>query len=150
MPSILSWFGSSYDNLFRTSETEPSGTPVDTHRLNWASAAHSISSIPRLLSSKGQIIETNTLSNSVLLQLASSIPSRFMMADWCLLYSTAVHGISLNTLYMRTAGCGACLLVIKARGGRVFGGFCSEWRMPSKVASAHGRALHVLNSSSTS
>ena len=30
-------------------------------------------------------------------ELAASIPSRFALSDWRLLYSTHVHGISLNT-----------------------------------------------------
>ena len=97
------------------------GPPDECQALNWASASQS-SGIPRLLNSKGQVIETGVLSPCTLQQLAAAIPSRFMMADWRLLYSTAVHGISLNTLYLRTAGCGACLLVIKARTSRAASG----------------------------
>ena len=38
-------------------------------------------------------------------ELAASIPSRFALSDWRLLYSTHVHGISLNTLYLRCSWC---------------------------------------------
>ena len=54
------------------------------------------------------------------------MPSRFVYADWALLYSTAVHGISLNTFYANSAGCGCCVLALKDESGNVFGGFCTE------------------------
>jgi len=136
---LLSWLSTGGSR--ERSGSEPSspvqGPPDECQALNWASASQS-SGIPRLLNSKGQVIETGVLSPCTLQQLAAAIPSRFMMADWRLLYSTAVHGISLNTLYLRTAGCGACLLVIKDRAGNVFGGFCSEWRPPSKPSKFYG------------
>lgn len=84
------------------------------------------------------------ISSCVLQQLSAGIPSRYLYSDWRLLYSTCVHGISLNTLYQRTEGCGACLLVLKDRDGNVFGGFCSEWRPPARPAHFYGSGESFL------
>jgi hypothetical protein len=64
--------------------------------------------------------------------LAAQLPTRYAMSDWHLLYSTHVHGISLNTFYLRTAGCGACIVAVRCRSGSVFGGFASEIKPPAK------------------
>ena len=81
---------------------------------------------------------SQTLSPFVLRQLAAALPSRFCYADWRILYSTAVHGISLNTFYQKTHGCGCCLLALRDASGNVFGGFCTEWREPSGEAKFYG------------
>ena len=94
--------------------------------------------MPRLLDGKGGHTASSIMSNAVLQQLSSALPSRFAYSDWRLLYSTCVHGISINTLYLRTEGCGSCLLVLKDRNGNTFGGFCSEWRPPSRPAHFYG------------
>ena len=80
----------------------------------------------------------SNLSPFVLRQLAAALPSRFCYADWRILYSTAVHGISLNTFYQKTHGCGCCLLALRDASGNVFGGFCTEWREPSGEAKFYG------------
>ena len=96
------------------------------------------SSAPRLLDGRAEAVGSQILSSFTLKQLAGAMPSRFALADWRLLYSTTVHGISLNTLHVRTAGCGSCILAIKDREGNVFGAFCSEWREPSLPPSFYG------------
>ena len=62
--------------------------------------------------------------------LAAALPARFAGARWRLLYSTAAHGTSLQTLYRRAAAPAppgaAQLLAVRDGGGHVFGVFASE------------------------
>ena len=102
----------------------------------WPSAG--VSSLPQLLHRGGCPAESRMLSPALRQQLGAAIPSRFALSDWRLLYSTHVHGISLNTFYLRTQGCGACILAIKDTSGHVFGAFCTEWRPPSLPANFYG------------
>ena len=95
-------------------------------RLDWASSSSTEEHVPKLLDSRGAETQSSMLSPFALRQLAGSIPARFAYADWRLLYSTAVHGISLNTFFSKSSGCGCCLLAIKDGDGNVFGGFCTE------------------------
>eukprot|EP00026_Physarum_polycephalum_P001935 Phypoly_transcript_01938.p1 GENE.Phypoly_transcript_01938~~Phypoly_transcript_01938.p1 ORF type:complete len:827 (+),score=146.83 Phypoly_transcript_01938:38-2518(+) len=46
--------------------------------------------------------------------------------DWTLLYSTNVHGISLNTMYSRVRDKGGVFIIIQDTKRNVFGGFASE------------------------
>ena len=143
---LYSWFtwlhtGSSSS---RRSHDEPSSPrEAAATSFNWASAS-SEAGLPKLLDSKGGHAGSSVMSEGVLRQLSAGIPSRFAYSDWRLLYSMCVHGISLNTLYMRTEGCGACLLVLKDRRGNVFGGFCSEWRPPARPAHFYGTGESFL------
>ncbi|GBF88193.1 hypothetical protein Rsub_00905 [Raphidocelis subcapitata] len=62
--------------------------------------------------------------------LAAALPARFRANSWALAYSTARHGISLQTLYRRAAGAAQTLLVVRDGGGHVFGAFTTEaWRV---------------------
>jgi hypothetical protein len=62
--------------------------------------------------------------------LAAALPPRFRTNAWALAYSTARHGVSLQTLYRRAAGAAATLLVVRDGGGHVFGAFSAEaWRV---------------------
>lgn len=80
----------------------------------------------------GQRVATasQVLSLTVIKQLAAHLPNRFIFSDWMLLYSTLEHGCSLNTFYRCCAGKGACILAVKADGGKVFGGFATGWQKP--------------------
>ena len=106
-------------------------------RFDWAGSS-SEEHMPKLLDAHGNVTPSLTLSPFVLRQLAGAVPSRFAFADWRLLYSTAVHGISLNTLYTKCSACGCCVLAIKDDEGNVFGGFCTEWREPVAQQSFYG------------
>lgn len=105
------------------------------HRA-WPGAG--VSHLPQLLHRNGCPAESRMLSSALRQQLASSIPSRFALSDWRLLYSTHVHGISLNTFYLRTHGCGACILAIKDTSANIFGAFCTEWRQPALPSTFYG------------
>ena len=60
--------------------------------------------------------------------VASVLPPRHRFAQWSLQYSSAKHGISLQTLYRR-AQPGPCLLLIRDTAGYVFGCFTPmPWR----------------------
>ena len=94
---------------------------------------------PSLLHRSGEHpAETRLFSPFILQQMAASIPSRFAMSDWRLLYSTLVHGISLNTLYLRTAGCGPCIMAMRDREGVVFGAFATEFKPASLPPTFYG------------
>ena len=124
----------------KTSRPDLSGpsSEASSHSISWGSAGCFVAPLPRLLNMKGDDLPTQVMSDFVLQQLVTAIPSRFVCADWRLLYSTEVHGVSLNTLHQRTSGCGCCILAIKDDGDSVFGAFCSEWREPSESASFYG------------
>ena len=60
--------------------------------------------------------------------VASVLPPRHRFAQWSLQYSSAKHGISLQTLYRR-AQPGPCLLLIRDAAGYIFGCFTPmPWR----------------------
>eukprot|EP00794_Sanderia_malayensis_P012124 gene12124-13376_t len=76
--------------------------------------------------------ESNILSKTQLTTLSRELPSRTVGHRWNLVYSTAVHGISLKTLYRNTLHLDApILLVVVDQEGRVFGAFISD---PPKVS----------------
>ncbi len=61
--------------------------------------------------------------------IRNALPHRHRRSDWCLVYSTAVHGASLYTLYTRTQRLSHSILAIRDRNGHVFGAFVAEaWR----------------------
>ncbi|KAL1499971.1 hypothetical protein AB1Y20_012650 [Prymnesium parvum] len=142
--SLFSWLtlGRRGSRTSRSSRDGPSSPGASSRAMHWASS--SSQGVPRLLDGRGGHIGSSVLSQLVLQQLSNAIPSRYACSDWRLLYSTAVHGISLNTMYMCTEGCGSCLLVLKDTTGQVFGGFCSEWRPPAKPAHFYGSGESFL------
>ena len=73
--------------------------------------------VPRLLSTSGEPSSSHVLSECAIRQLAPQVPRRYALSDWRLLYSTHVHGISINTLYLRASGCGGCLLALRSSDG---------------------------------
>ena len=121
----------------RAADEGSSSSAPPVYNLNWASSS-SDAVEPKLLDANGRIMTSQMLTPFALRQLAVALPSRFAYADWRLLYSTAVHGISLNTMYIKAAGCGCCLLVLRDAEGNVFGGFSTEWREPSASAKFYG------------
>ncbi|XP_042345977.1 nuclear receptor coactivator 7 isoform X2 [Plectropomus leopardus] len=65
-------------------------------------------------------------------RLAAHMPARTQGYPWQLVYSTAIHGSSLKTLYRNMAGLDSpVLLVIKDMDKKVFGAFSSD---PFKVS----------------
>merc|ERR1719231_2248798 len=78
-------------------------------------------------------LKKSMISDGQVLQLLEALPSRFKVRDWQLLYSTDLHGYSLQTLYNRANKCrGPSLLLARDAAGQVFGGFASHtWRPTS-------------------
>lgn len=89
--------------------------------------------IPRLMSTLDQPASSLVMPPCAVEQLAQAVPSRYSLSDWRLLYSTHLHGISINTLYLRCSGSGACILALRDQTGAVFGGFASELKLPSET-----------------
>ncbi|XP_065063523.1 nuclear receptor coactivator 7-like isoform X2 [Rhopilema esculentum] len=76
--------------------------------------------------------ESNILENAHIEALSRELPSRTIGHRWNLVYSTAVHGISLKTLYRNTQDIETpILLVIVDQDGKTFGAFMSD---PPKVS----------------
>ena len=78
--------------------------------------------IPRHLTISGEPGPLRSDASSIITDahsqaLQSGLPARFMHAKWTLIYSTTRHGISLQTLYRRAAGCSPSLLIISDTGG---------------------------------
>ena len=142
--SLWEWLGSPGRNP--PSPSSPEVSREASSRLEWAAVGNAVGAssdaaithLPKLLDHRGEEITSLTMSPFVLQQLAAAVPARFKFADWRLLYSTGEHGISLNTLYGRTARCGSCYLVIKDASGNIFGAFCSEWREPNQPNAFYG------------
>lgn len=90
---------------------------------------------PKHLVPTGRVPDLNK--RSILLKehhlkgIMAVIPKRMRQANWQLLYSTARHGYSLQSLYRRAAGFAPTILVIKDPEEHIFGSYCSE---PWKVA----------------
>ncbi|XP_019896354.1 nuclear receptor coactivator 7 isoform X2 [Esox lucius] len=67
------------------------------------------------------------LSDHHIQSLANHMPARTQGYPWNLVYSTAIHGTSLKTLYRQMAHIDCpVLLVIKDMDNKVFGAFCSH------------------------
>ncbi|KAM9353076.1 nuclear receptor coactivator 7 [Symphorus nematophorus] len=80
-----------------------------------------------VLGSESQLLEDHHLK-----RLADHMPARTHGYPWQLVYSTAIHGSSLKTLYRNMAGLDSpVLLVIKDMHKKVFGAFSSD---PFKVS----------------
>lgn len=60
--------------------------------------------MPRLFTAVGAPQQSLVLVPCAIEQLAQAVPTRYSLSDWRLLYSTHVHGISINTLYLRRCG----------------------------------------------
>ena len=58
--------------------------------------------------------------------LCTALPLRHQQSRWRLLYSTALHGISLNTLFRRGANRSPCVTLVRDMQGHVFGCYASE------------------------
>ncbi|XP_042457996.1 TLD domain-containing protein 2-like isoform X1 [Zingiber officinale] len=72
------------------------------------------------------------LSDNIRAALYFSLPALVKGTNWVLLYSTWRHGISLSTLYRRSALCpGYSLLVVGDRRGAVFGGLVEAPLQPT-------------------
>ncbi|XP_071781583.1 nuclear receptor coactivator 7 [Centroberyx gerrardi] len=75
-----------------------------------------------VLTHHSQLLDDQHLEN-----LASHMPARTQGYPWQLVYSTAIHGTSLKTLYRNMAGLESpVLLVIKDTHNKVFGAFSSD------------------------
>ncbi|XP_070691646.1 nuclear receptor coactivator 7 isoform X2 [Pempheris klunzingeri] len=76
--------------------------------------------------------QSQLLNDHHLKRLAAHMPARCQGYSWQLVYSTAIHGSSLKTLYRNMAGLDSpVLLVIKDMHKKVFGAFSSD---PFKVS----------------
>ncbi|XP_030248347.1 nuclear receptor coactivator 7 isoform X1 [Sparus aurata] len=76
--------------------------------------------------------ESQLVGDYHLKRLAAHMPARTQCYPWQLVYSTAIHGSSLKTLYRNMAGLDSpVLLVIKDMHQKVFGAFSSD---PFKVS----------------
>ncbi|KAM9310545.1 nuclear receptor coactivator 7-like isoform 1-T1 [Pholidichthys leucotaenia] len=72
------------------------------------------------------------LNDHHLQKLAAQMPARTQGYPWQLVYSTAIHGSSLKTLYRNMASLDSpVLLLVKDMYKKVFGAFCSD---PFKVS----------------
>jgi len=77
----------------------------------------------------------NVLNGDQLRQIIARCPARVQCWRWNLFYSTALHGISMNTLYSRCANAEESILIISTNTNDIFGAFvdcawtvCSEYR----------------------
>lgn len=71
--------------------------------------------------------DSNILDKSQIAILSRELPSRTVGHRWDLVYSTAVHGISLKTLYRNTLSLETpILLVVADQEGKTFGAFMSD------------------------
>ncbi|XP_061632057.1 nuclear receptor coactivator 7 isoform X1 [Phyllopteryx taeniolatus] len=85
---------------------------------------------------------SNLLDDRHLISLASHMPERTQGYRWQLVYSTAVHGSSLKTLYRNMAGLDSpVLLVVKDMQKKVFGAFSSDPFRVSKYCYGTGETF---------
>ncbi|XP_053737286.1 nuclear receptor coactivator 7 isoform X1 [Synchiropus splendidus] len=81
-----------------------------------------VEDIVPVLCDLSQLLEDHHMEN-----LASHMPARTQGYPWQLVYSLAIHGSSLKTLYRNMAGLDSpVLLVIKDMNNKVFGAFSSD------------------------
>ena len=75
--------------------------------------------IPKLIE------DSNILTNEYFLQILDYIPPSLKLRNWKLIYSNAVHGTSLNTLFFKCEDIGPSILVVQDFKNWIFGAFCS-------------------------
>ncbi|XP_013858815.1 nuclear receptor coactivator 7 [Austrofundulus limnaeus] len=86
--------------------------------------------------------ESQLLNDYQLQKLAAHMPARTQGYQWNLVYSTAVHGSSLKTLYRNMADLQSpVLLVIKDMHNKVFGAFSSDPFRVSKYCYGTGETF---------
>lgn len=78
---------------------------------------------------KGKLLDASgILSLEHVAYLDHAVPLTCQLCRWCLLYSTEVHGSSLDTLLLLAKNQSPTLLVVKDDHGNVFGGLATdEW-----------------------
>ncbi|XP_041844509.1 nuclear receptor coactivator 7-like [Melanotaenia boesemani] len=90
-----------------------------------------------VLSSQSQLLDDHHLQ-----RLAGHMPARTQGYPWHLVYSTAIHGSSLKTLYRNMSGLDSpVLLVIKDMHKKVFGAFSSDPFRVSKYCYGTGETF---------
>ena len=75
-------------------------------------------------------LKNSLLSVEHIRAIVNAMPNRLQATDWKLMYSSELHGYSLQTLYTRARKLkGPSVLVVKDTDGHIFGGFASHtWR----------------------
>ncbi|KAJ4462200.1 putative oxidation resistance protein 1 [Paratrimastix pyriformis] len=68
---------------------------------------------------------TTAISYKQIVEIASSLSTKYRHMNWKQLFSSAVHGVSLQTFFWRCNTAPSVLIVVD-REGKVFGGFCPE------------------------
>mmetsp|Transcript_38 Transcript_38/g.107 ORF Transcript_38/g.107 Transcript_38/m.107 type:complete len:490 (+) Transcript_38:189-1658(+) len=76
---------------------------------------------PELKFTKKMSNPSEVLEPSQCAELTMAIPARFRTGDWQLLYSTSLHGYSLQTFYAKTARRSPTLIAIRDSEDNVFG-----------------------------
>jgi len=70
--------------------------------------------------------ESQILDSPVLNELIQCCPEPAKLWDWTLIYSTAKHGISMRTFYMKVKGAPTTIIIVKDVRKCVFGAYCEE------------------------
>lgn len=78
-------------------------------------------------------------------QLAAWLPRRHSTARWTLLFSTAVDGYSLATLYRKACERGPLLLLVRDTCGSLFGAYIAHTLAPSSAGHSLGEASGSVN-----
>mmetsp|Transcript_41174 Transcript_41174/g.162514 ORF Transcript_41174/g.162514 Transcript_41174/m.162514 type:complete len:428 (-) Transcript_41174:540-1823(-) len=83
---------------------------------------------PALKFTRAMSNPSDILEPGVCAQLVRAIPARNRMGDWQLLYSTSLHGFSLQTFFALVGKCSPTLLAIRDSNDNVFGCYAaSPW-----------------------
>eukprot|EP01111_Echinosteliopsis_oligospora_P016418 TRINITY_DN681_c0_g1_i3.p1 TRINITY_DN681_c0_g1~~TRINITY_DN681_c0_g1_i3.p1 ORF type:complete len:289 (-),score=79.99 TRINITY_DN681_c0_g1_i3:38-904(-) len=62
-------------------------------------------------------------------QILSALPSQAYRQKWTLLYGSTIHGLSFNRFTSHICAMGPTIVIIKDKGGNIFGGFVDHmWR----------------------
>lgn len=78
---------------------------------------------------EGKSTDSDILNDYQISNIIEHFPSIIKTNDWELLYSLNSDGVSVGTFYERCKYWKLSLIVIKEKGGYIFGGFCTEnWR----------------------
>jgi len=70
--------------------------------------------------------DTETLSNAHVSKIEAALPTSYQGYDWKLIFSSHGTDRDISEFYEQAAPYEATLLVVRDKGGAVFGGFCSQ------------------------
>lgn len=119
------------ESIFGKSSISLSTSPISSSLLSVSPSDSPLFKEDRLYDESLPLPKLNAMSSIIqeedqLRWLASVLPIRYQTSKWSLLFSTEIHGTSINTFYAKTKKKGPTYLILEDEDGFIFGAYISE------------------------